>query len=144
VPAKLGTTKAYKETFTVIVPYTVNEGTAEGDHTISVNLTYTPGYNAGRFSTHNKETYSTTIKVDQNATATGNIPQAKNGTVADDFIVAAKTYDNVSPFFRFMFTPLKEETSVLHHKLLTTILCNFFFLVKPLNFHLIVLASCSL
>ena len=109
VPAKLGITKVYKEAVQVVIPFRVATNASDGDHPINVKITYTPGYNAGRLASHNKEVYGTTITVSKNAPQPNTIPQPKNGTVADDFIVPAKTY-NVSPLFQFMFTPLKEGT----------------------------------
>lgn len=109
VPAKIGVTKVYKEVLQVVVPFTVAANAPDGDYPINFNITYTPGYNAGRLSTHNKEVYSATISISKDATQQPVIPEPQNGEVSDDFIVAAKEY-NVSPIFRFMFTPLKEET----------------------------------
>ncbi len=109
VPAKIGVTKVYKEALRVVIPFTVAANVPDGDYPINFNITYTPGYNAGRLTTHNKEMYSTTISISKNAIQQAVIPAPKNGEVSDDFIVAAKEYD-VSPIFRFMFTPLKEET----------------------------------
>ncbi len=109
VPAKLGVTKVYKEALQVIIPFTASTDLPEGDYEVSFKITYTPGYNAGRLSTHNKEVYSTSIRIAKDARSEAAIPQPKNGTVSDDFIVPAKIYD-VPPFIQFMFTPLKEGT----------------------------------
>ena len=58
VPAKLGKTKVYKEEVNVIIPFSVNKSVTNGEYDLTVYLTYTPGYNAGRLSTHHKEPYS--------------------------------------------------------------------------------------
>ncbi len=109
VPAKLGKTLVYKELVKVVIPYTVNEDVKPGGYDLKFNITYSPGYNAGKLSTHVKEEYTINVKVAPNSEAS-TIPEPSLGTVSDDFVVQAKTYDNIPKLFRFMFNPINENS----------------------------------
>ncbi len=118
VPAKLGTTQVFKELVTIIIPFTVDSGVKDGNYDVSVKVTYSPGYNAGRLATHVNEVYSTTINVNRNSTSVA-MPAPSLGTVSDDFYVKAKSYDNVPNAMKFLFKPLNENNGVIKglHKL---------------------------
>ena len=116
VPAKLGKTKVYKELVQVIVPFTVGSNVKEGEYNLNFELSYTPGYNAGRLSTHNNEVYSTTIRV-SNSASNVSVPSPSLGEVSSDFYVKPKSFDHVPNAFKFLFNPLNEGggfTKALH------------------------------
>ena len=112
VPAKLGKTKVFKELVEVVIPFQVNSSVKEGTHTLKFKVNYTPGYNAGRMATHSNEIYTVDVIVKNGASA-GTEPMPRNGTVSDDFIVKAKSYDDIPDFLMFMFNPLNENNGAV-------------------------------
>ena len=108
VPTKLGKTKVYREVVNVIVPYTVEANAPEGEYDLAFELTYTPGYSAGRLATHNDEIYTTTVSVD-NSVPEVTIISPSTGEVGDDFIIQSKNYDHISKPFKFIFKPFDED-----------------------------------
>jgi len=115
VPTKLGKTKVYRELVKVIVPYKVGSQVKEGEYELSFSLTYTPGYSAGRLSTHNDELYSTKVIV-QNSVQEVAVSSPSTGSVGNDFTIQPKNFDHVSKPFKFIFKPLNENgfAKVLH------------------------------
>ena len=118
VPAKLGSTKVFKEVLNVVVPYSVDKSVATGDHKLTFYITYTPSYTAGKLSTHVKEKYSINVTV-ANSSQEVAIPSPSMEPVSEDFKVKPKDYEDVSPVFRFLFKPWNEESGFVKglHKL---------------------------
>ena len=88
VPVHKGYTQIFKEEISVIIPFTTDGNVSEGDYKVEVNLTYTPGLNAGQLLSHINEKYSTTITVDNNSQfIQAKIPQPFTGKVPSDFLV---------------------------------------------------------
>ncbi|MDA8692900.1 outer membrane protein assembly factor [Saprospiraceae bacterium] len=108
VPAKLGKTLVYKELVKVVVPYTVSKNVKPGNYDLKFKITYSPGYSAGKLSTHVKDEHSINIKVANNS-ETSTMPKPSLGSVPDDFVVSPKSYDDVPKLFRFIFKPLNED-----------------------------------
>ena len=108
VPTKLGKTKVYREVVNVIVPYTVEANAPEGEYDLAFELTYTPGYSAGRLATHNDEIYTTKVSVDKSVPEV-TIISPSTGEVGDDFIIQSKNYDHISKPFKFIFKRFDED-----------------------------------
>lgn len=108
VPTKLGKTRVYRGIVNVIVPYSVSSSVKEGNHELSFQISYTPGYSAGRLATHNNEVYSTTIRVDNNSRSV-TVPAPSLAAVDSDFNTGAKNFDHIKKPFKFLFNPLDED-----------------------------------
>jgi len=99
VPAHVGTTKVYQGEIKVIVPFEVSESAEPGDYEITALLTYTPGFSAGKLSTHVQEPYTARVRVDPQAERPGPIPEPSKASVPEDFRVSPKQIKDVKPFF---------------------------------------------
>lgn len=91
VPVHLGVTRVYMGEVTVIVPYRVAEDAEAGTHDVKALLTYTPGFSAGKLSTHVNEPYTATVQVQEGASTGGvEIPEPSMTSVPEDFQVKPK------------------------------------------------------
>ena len=110
VPVKVGVTHVYKGEVTVIVPFTVSENAPEGATELQLKLTYTPGFNAGKLTTHTREPYRTSVQISNQAVAK-DIPKPGMQEVPESFTVKPEVWD-FPPFMRFMLKEYEEETTL--------------------------------
>lgn len=89
VPVQKGITHVYEGEIKAVVPFTTNKDLNDGEYTITANVTYTPGLNAGRLTTHVGEKHSTTIKINSKEELVHNneIPKPFVGEVPESFFV---------------------------------------------------------
>lgn len=88
VPVKKGITHVYKEKIKVVIPFKVAANIPDGNYQLKAFITYTPGLNAGRLSSHVNEQYTTNVQVSKNAkNIISEIPEPSIGNVSNDFIV---------------------------------------------------------
>ena len=116
VPVKVGVTKVYKGEITVVVPYTVADGTSPGQYDITTLLTYTPGFNAGKLTTKAKEPHTTTITVVEGDVEKRAQPEATITEVPESFSVESVKWD-FPPILNPMLKEYREGTTtsnILH------------------------------
>jgi len=114
VPARVGTTKVYQGEVRVVVPYRVEEGASSGVRTLTAELTYTPGFNAGKLTTHVNEQYSTDIQIGGEGGSGGasEIPEPSVEEVPESFQVDPVD-DEFPPFAAaFGYFNYKEDTAL--------------------------------
>jgi len=111
VPVKLGSTHVFKDETNVILPFKVDENLPEGTYDVKFKISYTPGYNAGRLSTHVNELYTANIKV-QKGVKQVSIPSPSINELGNDYSVKPKSFENVPGLFKFMFNSLSEDKAL--------------------------------
>lgn len=111
VPVHVGVTRVYTGEVKVIVPFRVAEDAQPGEHEVTARLTYTPGFNAGKLSTHVDEPYTTTIQVEDGASEQDlALPEPSVASVPESFQVQPK--DQQFPaFLGPMFHKYEEGTA---------------------------------
>ncbi len=88
IPVHKGTSKIYKGEIHVIVPFSIDKNTPDGEYTITAYVTYQPGLNAGSLTTHVDEKYSVKVSVSSRyTTKTVEIPQPSVRDVPKDYLV---------------------------------------------------------
>ncbi len=112
VPVHLGTTRVFEGEIQVIVPFHVAEDAPTGRHELVLEITYTPGLNAGHLHTHAREPYAAEIEVVQagQARAAG-LPQPAKTSVPADFLVQPRGQHLPQPF-KTMFHHWSEDSGV--------------------------------
>jgi len=117
VPNHLGVTKVYKGELTVVVPYKVSEDAELGSHEITTFLTYTPGFSAGKLTTHTREPHKTTVRIVETQQSTASIPDPGVAPVPESFTVQPSPGWDLPGFVSPMFFTHKDGTGlskVLH------------------------------
>lgn len=111
VPVHVGVTRVYMGEVKVIVPFRVAENAEPGEHEVTARLTYTPGFNAGKLSTHVDEPYSATVQVNDDAPRQDvALPEPSVASVPNSFRVQPK--DQQFPaFLGPMFHKYEEGTA---------------------------------
>lgn len=112
VPNHLGITKVYKGKLTVVVPFTVSENAQMGEHDITTYLTYTPGFSAGKLTTHTREPYTTTISVVESAQPVAELPEPGVNSVPTSFVVEPAPGWDLPGFVSPMFFTHKDSTTL--------------------------------
>ncbi len=98
VPVHLGTTNVFVGEVKVVVPFQIAKAALAGDYDLELRITYTPGLNAGHLTTHAREAYTTSIKVQGSAGgAVAAVPAPATGSVPEDFLVQEKKLDLPQP-----------------------------------------------
>ncbi len=111
VPVHVGVTRVYKGEVKVIVPFRVVEDAQPGEHEVTARLTYTPGFNAGKLSTHVDEPYSTTVRVKEGASQQDiALPEPSVASVPNSFQVQPKE-QQFPAFLGPMFHKYEEGTA---------------------------------
>jgi len=118
VPNHLGVTRVYKGELRVVVPFTVSENAEPGEHEITTYLTYTPGFSAGKLTTHTLEPHTTTINiVTGKEPVASTIPEPEVIPVPESFTVQPAPGWDLPDFVTPMFFTHKDSTvlsKVLH------------------------------
>ena len=111
VPVHVGVTRVYMGEVKVIVPFRVAEDAQPGEYDVTARLTYTPGFNAGKLSTHVDEPYSTTVQVEDGTSEQDSaLPEPSVASVPESFRVQPK--DRQFPaFLGPMFHKYEEGTA---------------------------------
>ncbi len=102
VPAKLGKSLVYKGIVNVFIPFTLNSSVNSENHNLDFKVTYTPGYGAGKLSTHNNQIVSTTTNVSNNGARGTAIPTPSTMDVDSDFAVGPPTRPSLG-FLNFVY-----------------------------------------
>jgi len=90
LPVHLGLTRAHEGEIRVIVPFEVRDDARPGRYDLTARITYTPGFNAGNLTTHTKEPYSTTVRVESDGADDATpLPSPSVAEVPNDFQVRA-------------------------------------------------------
>ena len=117
VPNHLGITKVFKGQLKVVVPFTVAENASLGEHEITTLLTYTPGFSAGKLTTHTREPHTTTVTVVENAESLAQLPDPGRSEVPTSFQVEPAPGWDLPSIVSPMFFTHKDSTGlskVLH------------------------------
>ncbi|NIP60374.1 MAG: BamA/TamA family outer membrane protein [Gemmatimonadetes bacterium] len=94
VPVHLGVTRVYMGEVRVVVPFTVAGDAEPGEHEVTARLTYTPGFDAGKLTTHVNEPHTGTVRVARTASRrTTSLPEPATADVPTDFRVQPKEFD---------------------------------------------------
>lgn len=110
IPVHLGYTHIFEGVVNIVIPFTVAKNAVLGKQTIKLNITYTPGLNAGHLSTHIAEVYLTKINIIASKISDKiNIPNPSMDPVPKGFIVAEKKVDLPEPI-KTMFYRWNEDS----------------------------------
>lgn len=112
VPVHLGTTRVFVGAIEVVVPFHVAPDAPPGTYPLVLEITYTPGLNAGHLYTHAREPHTAEITVvAPGQAAAGELPQPSKASVPDDFLVQPREQTLPQPF-KTLFHHWDEESGV--------------------------------
>lgn len=112
VPVHVGVTRVYKGQIQVVVPFKADEQSKAGTYKLTAFLTYTPGFNAGKITTHVDEPYPIDITIDPTlALEPATIPKPKQEPVPGDYQVQPKVLANLSGIMKVMMNSHPEGTA---------------------------------
>lgn len=112
VPVHLGTTRVFEGDIGVVVPFHVAADAPPGEYTLTLELTYTPGLNAGHLYTHAREPYETTITVvGADEVEAAPLPAPDKAPVPADFLVEPRGQHLPQPL-KTMFHHWSEDSGV--------------------------------
>ncbi len=104
VPVRKGVTQMYAGEVTAIVPFTTSENLKEGEYTIEAIITYTPGLNAGRLTSHVNEKYETKVRVTTiHQNLQYDIPKPTLGEVPKDFFIKEEITELPEPLNTILY-----------------------------------------
>ncbi len=104
VPVHKGITHVYEGEIRAVVPFTTSKDLKDGEYTITASVTYTPGLNAGRLTTHVDEKHSVTVKVSSRGQIVkSEIPKPFVGEVPESFFVAEEITEVPEPLNTILY-----------------------------------------